>query len=205
MNAELLERDFLLLLESLTVKPEALPLLAQAVEHFNKQHQQEDTRTLIQSEIAHWRQRAQNADKLFGKARISEDEWRKMLDEAEHEIAHLQSQVAHQYEAEVALRLTMEMVANLVENWNKANHENRRTMASGLFEYLVYDLDRQQITDFKLKPWIELLMQLKVTLGDDPDPDNNPNNPDGEGNSDDGKQRVVWCARRYWCSSKGNI
>ena len=68
------------------------------------------------------------------------------------------------YEAEVALRLTMDMVANLVENWHEANAENRRTLANGLFEYLVYDLDAQQIVDFKLKPWIELLMQLKVTL-----------------------------------------
>jgi hypothetical protein len=40
INADLLERDFLLILESLTVKPEAVPMLAQAVEHFNRDSRQ---------------------------------------------------------------------------------------------------------------------------------------------------------------------
>lgn len=191
VDAELLERDFLLLLQCLSVKPEALPILAEAIEHFNRQNQQGDSPTLIQTEIAHWRQRAQNADKLFARARIGEPEWRQMLDEAEHEIARLQSQVAQQHEAEIALRLTMDMVANLVENWNEANGENRRSFAFDLFEYLVYDLDQQQITGFKLKPWIELLMQLKVTLGHE------SGHEAGNTDSDEGGNNgVLWCTRR---------
>ncbi|MHB8624755.1 MAG: recombinase family protein [Aggregatilineales bacterium] len=191
VNADLVERDFLLLLGSLTVKPEVLPLLAEAVDHFNKQNQREDTRSLIQTEIAHWRQRAENADKLFAKARIGEEDWRATLETADHEIARLQLQTIQYHEAEVALKLTMDMVANLVENWNAASPENRRALASGLFEYLVYDLDAQQITDFKLKPWIELLMQLKVTLGDD-----NSTDPDTSGSNDGGKQGVLLCPQR---------
>jgi hypothetical protein len=75
----------------------------------------------------------------------------------------LQFQIVQHHEAEVVLKLTTDMVADLVQNWNEANNEMRRSLGSGLFEYLVYDLDKQQIVDFKLKPRIELLMQLKIT------------------------------------------
>jgi hypothetical protein len=50
----------------------------------------------------------------------------------------------HQNEAEIALKLTMDMVQDLVQNWNAANHEMRRALANGLFQYLVYDLDKPQ-------------------------------------------------------------
>ncbi len=191
VDADLLERDLLFILENLTVKPEAVPMLAQAVEHFNRENQNEEARTKIQAEIAHLRQRAQNADTLFKNVRISEEEWRRTLESAEHEIARMQSQIAQQNEAEVALKLTMDMVADLVQNWNEANHEMRRALASGLFQYLVYDLDKKQIVDFKLKPWIELLMQLKITLQD-----HDPNSTPDSGSGTDAKQGVLDCSRR---------
>jgi hypothetical protein len=188
----LLERDFLFILETLTVKPDAVPMLAQAVEHFNRQNQQEERRTGIQAEIAHWRQRAQNTDTLFKNARISEEEWRKALEISEHEIACLQFQIVQHNEAEVVLKLTTGIVADLVQNWNEENNEMRCSLASGLFEYLVYDLDKQQIVDFKLKPWIELLMQLKIALRDD---DTDSLSPDS-GSTTTGKQGILWCSRR---------
>jgi hypothetical protein len=192
VNADLLERDFLFILESLTIKPEAVPMLAQAVEYYNRHNQQEERQSTIQAEIAHWRQRTHNADTLFKNARISEDEWRKSLDTSEHEIARLELQIMQHNEAEVALKLTTDMVADLVQNWHAANNEMRRALASGMFEYLVYDLDKQQITDFKLKPWIELLMQLKVTLQDK---NTDSSSPDS-GSSTTGNLGVVCCSRR---------
>lgn len=186
VNADLLERDFLCLLEHLTVNPDSLPMFAQALDHFNQQNQPADQSTAIQAEIAHWRQRARNADLLFAKARISEEEWRELIANAEHQIARLQAQIAQKNEAEIALKLSMEMVANLIQSWKQANDEMRRAFASSLFEYLVYDLDARRIVDFKLKPWAELLMQLKVTLGDD-----------GDSSSQSGEtERVLWCPRR---------
>lgn len=167
IKAEILEKDFLRLLESLTVNPDALPFLARALDHFNGQDRLEDHVQSIQAEIAHWRQRIRNVDLLFSKARMSEADWRGNIENAEHQIARLQAQVVEFHEAEIAFQLTTEMVANLVHNWNEANHEMRRTLAGSLFDYLVYDLDMQQIVDFKLKPWAELLMQLQITLVDD--------------------------------------
>ncbi len=57
-----------------------------------------------------------------------------------------------QNEAEIVLKLTMDMVADLVQNWKEADHEMRRALASGLVQYLVYDLDKQQMVEFRLKP-----------------------------------------------------
>ncbi len=186
VRADLLERDFLHVLGHLTVKPDALPMLAQALEYFNQQNRAEDQLTIILTEIAHWRQRARNSDLLFAKARISEEDWQAAIDTAEHEIVRLQSQVAQEHEAELALKLTLEMVANLVGNWTQSNDEMRRAFASSLFEYLVYDLDARRIVDFKLKPWAELLMQLKITLG------NGENSP----SQSDETERVLWRPRR---------
>lgn len=59
-------------------------------------------------------------------------------------------------------------------------------MASSLFEYLIYDLDAQRIVDFRLRPWAELVMQLKITLEED-----NKKPSDSAEN-----QRVVWCGWR---------
>ncbi|MEP7285512.1 MAG: recombinase family protein [Chloroflexota bacterium] len=183
VKADLLERDFLYLLESLTVNPDSLPILAQALERFNRQNRPEEQVSTIQAEIAHWRQRAKNADMLFAKARISEEDWQAAITNAEHEITRLQTQIAQHSEAELALQLTMEMVANLVHNWQQANAEMRRAFASSLFEYLVYDLDARQIVDFKLKPWVELLMQLKITF------QNDKNLPSESSEI----ERVLWC------------
>src|SRR5947209_8331868 len=65
VGADLLESDFLYLLQSLTINPDALPLVTQALEYFNHHHRPQEAVTAIQAEIAHWRQRAKNADAMF--------------------------------------------------------------------------------------------------------------------------------------------
>jgi hypothetical protein len=67
-------------------------------------------------------------------------------------------------EGEVALNVTTGIVANLIQNWHQSKPEVRRALGNSVFEYLVYDLNSQRIVDFKLTPWAELLMQLKVTF-----------------------------------------
>lgn len=186
ITADVLEQDFLRILERIAVREEALPLLVEAVEHFTRDNRQEERKNAIQAEIAYWRQRAQNADTLFFRARISELDWQDTLETADREIARLQALSAEQVEAEIALRLTTEMISNLVQHWHQGSAQDRRGLAHSLFEYLVYDLDTQQITDFKLKPWAELLMQLKVTLDDSGDSEA------GTG----GKPTVLSCTRR---------
>jgi hypothetical protein len=37
-------------------------------------------------------------------------------------------------------------------------------MARHLFEYVTYDLDRQEIVDFRLKPWADQFLMLRAGL-----------------------------------------
>lgn len=189
VKADLVEQDFLLIIESLSLNPESLPMVLKALDHFNGLSRAEERRKATQAEIAHWRQRAKNADLLFSKARMSEEDWEQAHAEADAEIERLQAQVSEQHEAAMALKLTTDMIANLVQNWKQANGEMRRAMAHGLFEHIVYDLDAQQIVDFKLKPWAQTLMQLKVTLSSDVSGNENPSGSDE-------RKRVVWCGWR---------
>ena len=190
VDADLLEADFFSLLESLSINPEALPTLTEAFEKINQLNRPEEFIAAIQADVALWRQRMKNADTLFMKARLTEQEWRTAVEEAEHEITRLQAQMAERREAEIALNLTMKMVADLIQSWHEANPETRRSLAHSLFEEIIYDLDEQRIVDFKLKPWAELLMQLKVTFDPDPTP-----SPDS-GTMSEGNQRVFICAQR---------
>ncbi len=90
----------------------------------------------------------------------------------------------------MALKLTTEMVSNLIHNWHEGSTEVRRAFANSLFEYLVYDLDIQRLVDFKLRPWAELLMQLKVAVDEHSTP------PSDSGSTTEGKPTVLWCSRR---------
>ncbi len=129
------------------------------------------------TEIAHWRQRSKNADVLFYKARISEEEWRKLIEDADHEIARLQTQLTQGKEVEAAFLVNLGMITNLSQTWDQSTDDTRRAMANSLFEYLVYDLDTQRIVDFRMKPWAEIVMQLKITLeGDNKIPPNSGEN-----------------------------
>ncbi len=182
----MVERDFLMIIECLSLNPESLPLLVNALDHFNGENRAEEQRKATLAEIARCRQRAKNADLMFSKARMSQEDWLHAQSETEAEIERLKTQVVEQHEAEVALKLTTDMVANLVENWKQANGEMHRALAHGLFEQIVYDLDAQRIVDFKLKPWAQLLMQLKITF-DKGISDNKKPSASGE------NERVVWC------------
>ena len=78
------------------------------------------------------------------------------------------------------------MVADLVQNWRQADDEMRRALAHGLFDHIVYDLDTQRIVDFRLKPWAQLLMQLKIALSEDFSKNKKTSNASES-------KRVIWC------------
>jgi len=186
VKAEPIEGDFVRLLQTIAIHPDAIPLFMQTLKHLNEQSANGQQENAIQAEIAHWRKRIKNTNILFQKAHLDEDEWRQSIEEAEHEIAKLQTQVGQGKDVEDALRLNLNMITNLSQSWTEASDDIRRSMANSLFEYLVYDLDAQRIVDFQLKPWASLVMQLKITLeGDNKIPPNA-----------DERKRVLWCGWR---------
>ena len=48
--------------------------------------------------------------------------------------------------------MCMEAVDKLARLWERSEPEERRRLAKSVFESITYDLDLQQIADFRLKP-----------------------------------------------------
>ena len=62
------------------------------------------------------------------------------------------------------LLLCIDAVTKIAELWENSTDEGRNGLAHNLFEEIVYDLDKQQIVDFKLKAWVEQLLILRGQL-----------------------------------------
>ena len=62
----------------------------------------------------------------------------------------------------VQLTLCVDALARLVELWDESSDEDRHSLAMGLFEEIVFDLDLQQIVDFRLKPWADQFLIVRA-------------------------------------------
>ena len=69
---------------------------------------------------------------------------------------------AEQQLAELAMAI--EVVNKLGQLWDSSDDENRQGLAKTLFERVVYDLDKQQIVDFKLKAWAEQFFTVRGVI-----------------------------------------
>src|SRR5258707_3723473 len=69
----------------------------------------------------------------------------------------------------MALELAMcvEAIDRIAHLWDIRGEEDRQGLVRNLFEYLVYDLDTQRITDFRPKPWADRFLILRAALYED--------------------------------------
>lgn len=64
----------------------------------------------------------------------------------------------------------MAAFSQLLDLWQPTDSDGRSVLARGLFQYLVVDLDKQQIVDFRLHPWADQYLIVRADLyGDDYD------------------------------------
>ena len=63
--------------------------------------------------------------------------------------------------------MCIDAVTKIAELWENSTDEGRNGLAHNLFEEIVYDLDKQQIVDFKLKVWAEQFLVLRGHLYED--------------------------------------
>jgi len=55
-------------------------------------------------------------------------------------------------------------VETITRLWQVSTDEDKQGMARHLFEYITYDLDKQEIVDFRLKPWADQFLVLRTVL-----------------------------------------
>ena len=77
----------------------------------------------------------------------------------------------------------MAAFSQVAHQWSSADSDERIVLARGLFQYLVFDLDKQQIVDFRLHPWADQYLMLRADLYEDDDTDTDDGaEDDSEGN-----------------------
>jgi DNA invertase Pin-like site-specific DNA recombinase len=168
--ANLIEEDFSRLIHLLTINPEAIPLMVElSIDKDNPApHGQSDVDLDVEKQqaIAKCRRRIEAARHLYEDGDLTREEYLKRKEQNELEITHWQARTSDTQQKALELTLCMELVDKLSRLWDVATDEDKQGMAHSLFEYLVYDLDTQQITDFRLKPWAEPFLVLRGALYD---------------------------------------
>ncbi len=162
VKAEVVEREFARLVGTLSVKPETAPSMAEMLARVNEQNLTEDRKAEILSEIGQCKQKIQNAEKLFLMARIDDSTLRRHIEENEHQIARLQSEMSEEAQLRQMIEMTANMLADMGSRWEESSNEDKQAFAQTLFSEIVFDLDTHQITGFALKPWAEQFLQVRA-------------------------------------------
>jgi hypothetical protein len=95
---------------------------------------------------------------------IEREEFLRTRETNEREITHWERRTAETEKLAIELAMCVEAIDRLSRLWQISGAEDRQGLAQSLFEYLVYDLDAQRITDFRLRPWADRFLMLRADL-----------------------------------------
>ncbi|WP_119072093.1 recombinase family protein [Aggregatilinea lenta] len=192
---DVIEADFGRLINLLTIREDRFPLLVEMAiqSEYGGPGNAPDEDYEIQKSvaIAKCRQRMENARFLLLEGDITKEEYLKRKEHNERQIAHWEARTTETEKAGIELRMCMEALDTLARLWGTANDEDKQEMARMLFEYVVYDLDKQQIVDFTLKPWASRFLELRAALYGDDDGAALPPNDDNSGDESSDDERGV--------------
>jgi Mor family transcriptional regulator len=190
-----IEREFRLLIEQLTLSSDAFDMLVELAiqsEHASGQMAQKtDLEQQKQAAMAKCQRRIEAAKAVYLDGDMAREEYLKIKEQNEREIAHWQARTTETEQAAVELRMCMNVVNQITELWDSSVDEDRQQMAHMLFEEIVYDLDSWRIVDFRLKPWADRYLVVRVDLfGND---DSSPNASEDQKQNAHLKQMSVLC------------
>jgi len=117
-----------------------------------------------QQGIALCRRRIDAAVNLYKDGTIDRKEYLHIRETNEREMAHRESRTTQTEEIALELAMCVEAVQRLSRLWKIASSEDRQGLARSLFESVVFDLDKQQIVEFKLKAWADRFLVLRHAM-----------------------------------------
>lgn len=165
VNRQVYEADFLRLIQGLDVKPESIALMEQLAIKLNTITEEKDDLEKQRTEaIALCNRRIQAAIDLYGDGRLSREEYLRRVERNEREIVQWQARTTETEKLAMELSMCLQAIDTVNRLWLISSDEDKQGMARHLFEYLVYDLDKQQIVDFRLKPWADQSLFLRIAL-----------------------------------------
>ena len=108
--------------------------------------------------------RIEAARHLYLDGDVDRDEYLRIKEQNEREIIHWQARTTETQEIALELGMCLDAVDRLARLWDTADDEDRKGLAQNLFDEVVVDLDTRRIVGFKLKPWTERFLVLRMEL-----------------------------------------
>lgn len=153
------EADFRRLLNLLTIREEALPLMTELAIQADKDRGvnagKEDFEKQKQEALAVCYRRMDAAVNLYRDGEIDREEYLRLKAANEREIAHWEARTDETEKLALELAMCVEAVNKLINLWDGSNDEDRQGLVRSLFTQIIYDLDTERIVSFRLKPWAE--------------------------------------------------
>lgn len=164
---DVLEEEFGRLLKLLTVNQEAIDLMAELAiqtESGRITDDEEEFERQREEAIAKANRRIDAARNLYADGDLSREEYLARKAQNEREIAHWQTRTTEIQQIALELGMCLDAVDKIARLWDGADAEDRRGMAQNLFEEVIVNIDTRRIESFKLKPWADRFLVLRMEL-----------------------------------------
>ncbi len=165
IDRQSIEADFFRLVKLLEVQPKQLERMVLLMSEVNPTMQEgQDLEAKRTEAIALCKRRIQAAIDLYGDGRLSREEYLRRVERNEREMVSWQTRTSDSEKLAMELAMCLHAIETLTRLWEVSNDEDKQGMARHLFEYISYDLDRQEIVDFRLKGWADQFLVLRTAL-----------------------------------------
>lgn len=162
-----IEADLGRLIKLLTVNQEAIDLMTElAIQAENGGIPDDEAEFERQRDeaVALCHRRIEAAQHLYLDGEISREDYLVHKEQNEREIAHWQTRTTETQKIALELGMCLDIVNKLARLWDIADDEDRKGMAQDIFEEVVVNLDTRRIESFKLKPWIERFLVVRMEM-----------------------------------------
>lgn len=174
-----LDADFGRLIKGLVISEDALASMLQHADQIDLTPDPDAVDPLVerQRNMQRIKKKIRNIKTLFAEGLIEQDEFRQRMAENDRELAYWEAYTTGHEETMLELTKCLDAIERVANLWDMAQPKDRQLMARNLFDFLVYDFDKQRIVDFRLKPWADRFLVLRVALYDDNTPENKKASP----------------------------
>lgn len=158
------EPQFARIVEHLSVEPEMLEHLTTIAIQFSPDSSSRQAIDVKKAaEIARLRRRLDAARHLYEDGDITREEYLRRRQQNEREIAQWSAVSTQTEQLSAELMICIEAVSKLANMWKRGTDEQKNGIARSIFESLTFDLDQQKIVDFRLKPWAEKFLVVRIS------------------------------------------
>ena len=162
-----LETDFGRLIKLLEASDEAIDLmteLAIQAENGRITDDEDEFERQKYEAIARCNRRIEAARHLYLDGEISREDYLVRKEQNEREITHWEIRTSETQQIAMELAMCVDAIETMARLWDIANDEDRKGMAQNLFDEVVVNLDTRRIESFKLKPWVDRFLVLRMEL-----------------------------------------